>query len=730
MSFRELEIEPEYRSLTDDVIRDFYIPVLKESVMYKRAVGFFSSSALLKLSSGICSLVDNGGYIQLIASPKLSEEDIKAINDGLKRKNEVIEEALLRELKEPQGVFEEKRLNLLSNLIAAGRLEIKIAVIENNRSIGMYHEKVGLMYDKYNNVIAFSGSMNESATAFCSNYEAIDVFKSWTTDEERVQIKESAFNALWDDLEPNIKVLDFPNLTDEIISKYKRTEEIETFEEFDLQDYPTYVREESFKYKCNNVAHVPESISIRDYQKTAIYNWEQQNFCGIFDMATGTGKTYTALAAVTRLSEKLNNKLAVVIVCPYQHLVEQWKDDIIIFGMKPIICYSASAQKDWKKRLKDAITSYNLGVADSFCVITTNATFSSDYVQDIVRYIEGDSLLVVDEAHNFGARKLSKTLLPNFKYRLALSATIDRHGDEEGTAKLYEYFGSKCIEYTLKEAIDNNMLTPYYYYPIPVTLDANEINDYEELTAQINKHIHKDKTGKMVIDSIGEKLLIKRARIIAGAKNKISALHELMLDYKDESHILVYCGATTLRDMDYKEGEAHADEIRQIDLVSDMLGNNSDLHMKISKFTSEEDAYERERIKDDFAEGKMLQALVAIRCLDEGVNIPSIKTAFILASSTNPKEYIQRRGRVLRKAPGKKYAVIYDFITLPATIKFLKNSSIYDTTGFKSLALKEITRIKDFAEIAENPFDSDQLVFDIKNAFNLEVLEEDGENYV
>ena len=172
MSFLDIEIRPEYRSRLNDVIKNFYIPVLKESVLYKRAVGFFSSSALVAIASGISGLIKNGGKIQLIASPHLTEEDIEAINDGLKRKDEVIREALLRELLEPKGNYEEARLNLLSNLIAVGKLEIKIAFLDDDNSIGMFHEKVGLMYDNDGNIIAFSGSMNESANAFWRNYEA------------------------------------------------------------------------------------------------------------------------------------------------------------------------------------------------------------------------------------------------------------------------------------------------------------------------------------------------------------------------------------------------------------------------------------------------------------------------------------------------------------------------------------------------------------------------------
>lgn len=728
MGFQNIDIKSEYRSRLDNVIKDFYVPVLKQAVLYKRAVGFFSSTALVEMSAGICGLVKNGGKIQLIASPHLSANDIEAINNGLKRRDDVIEEALIRQLSEPIGAEETARLNLLSNLIAAGVLEIKIAFLETDNTVGMFHEKMGLMYDNDQNIIAFSGSMNESFNAFRQNYEAVDVFTSWTSDENRVMAKQAAFNAMWNDYEPSIRVRDFPKVADLIVKKYRTDNNTDL--SLDEKSFDAESNDESFATKADNGPHIPSKVKMRPYQIEAINSWAEKDYRGIFDMATGTGKTYTALAAIATLYKATSNNLAVFIVCPYQHLVEQWKDDIVAFGMKPIVCYSASSQRNWKERLKTAATSFNIGVQNHFCVVTTNATFSSDYVQGIVKKMRGNVLLVVDEAHNFGAENLSTTLMDNMKYRLALSATIDRHGDPEGTSKLYAYFGEKCIEYTLKDAIDNKMLTPYYYYPVVVSLSETELEEYLDLTAKIRKNVHPDKRGKVVLSEYAKMLLIKRARLVSGAVEKIDVLRGLMQDYKDDNHMLVYCGATTMHDVDYKEGKAHADDIRQIDLVADLLGN--ELGMRVSKFTSEEDAAERERIKADFDEGEHLQAVVAIRCLDEGVNIPSIKTAFILASSTNPKEYVQRRGRVLRLFKGKTHAVIYDFITLPFALELTNQVEPEVLESGKSLALREIVRMKDFAAIAENPFDSDDLISQIQSAYGIEFDTEDleDEDYV
>ncbi|MBR1579025.1 MAG: DEAD/DEAH box helicase family protein [Selenomonadaceae bacterium] len=706
LNFQELELRSEYRSLLDDMIENFYIPLLERAILYQRAVGFFSSTALTALSAGILKLILNGGRIQLLTSPRLSSDDINAIADGIDRLGTVTFDELLPAFRVP------RRKRLLSTLIAAGCLEIKIARLNSDNDEAMFHEKLGLMHDGSGNVIAFSGSMNEGARAFVSNYEAIDVFKSWTEDSDRVLCKLKAFDSMWTDKELGISVKNFADVRYDLIRVQKSV-----FDEVNMHQFINAPTIEP---------SIPANVKLRPYQLDAIKHWTQKNYRGIFDMATGTGKTYTALAAIVKLYNAVGKNLAVIIVCPYQHLVEQWRTDIEAFGMRPIICYSASTQRNWKERLKTNVVSFKLGVKNHFCMLSTNATFSSDYVQSLVKRLSSNVLIVVDEAHNFGAEKLSATLLEQIPYRLALSATLDRHGDPEGTAKLYNYFGDKCIEYSLKNAIDGGMLTPYFYHPIVVSLNDEELERYVELTKRIVKNMHGDEL-KMNVNDYVKMMLIKRARIVAGASEKISKLREIILEHRKENQMLIYCGATTMHDFDYREGEPPIEEARQIDIVADMLGN--ELNMRVSKFTSVEPADERERIKADFAEGTHLQALIAIRCLDEGINIPSIKTAFILAGSTNPKEYVQRRGRVLRRFPDKTCAVIFDFVTLPIALDHLDQFDADVINGVKSLASREIIRIKDFAEIAENPFESDALISDIQSAYNLDI-DREGDGYV
>lgn len=713
MTFLTIPLKNEYRSFEDNLVQDFYIPVLQNSTHYDRAVGFFSSTALIEITRGLSGLFKNNGKIRLIVSPNLSEDDIEAIAYGYKQKQDVIEKSLLSVFDKEFNVFQKKRLNLLAHLIRNGLLDIKIALIEECKGIGIFHDKLGIVEDRAGNHIAFSGSLNETANAFSHNYEAIDVFKSWTGDAERVASKINSFETIWNNEAKNICTYPFPEIA---LDKIKTFESEEP--EFDIDEQELYFInrniEESKKIKG---PILPDSVCLRKYQNDAITSWELNSFHGIFNMATGTGKTITGLAAAAHLSKKINHKLAVIIICPYQHLVNQWVEDIELFNMKPIVGHSASKQRKWKQRLQNAIEAYNLEVNDHFCFVTTNASFSTPYVQQKINSLERDFLIIIDEAHNFGAEHLQKKLPHHAKYRLGLSATIERHNDEEGTAALMNYFGRICIEYTLEMAIRNDMLTPYYYYPIPVFLNEEELVEYRELTARIGSMIRKNKLGKVVMSDSAKMLLLKRAKLIAGATNKIQALEKEISKCKDESHLLVYCGATTIADPSYKEDISDIEEKRQIDVVMSLLGNK--LGMKVAKFTSEESAAEREQLKEAFDKANYLQTLVAIRCLDEGVNIPSIQRAFILASSTNPKEYIQRRGRVLRKFKGKKYAHIYDFITLPIAFEDTSQFSDEEIMSLKSLPLREIERMKDFAQVAENSSIADDLIIQIQDYYLL-----------
>lgn len=718
MAFKEIKdtIKKSYRT-PDKIVQEFYIPLLSRAKSYDRAVGFFSSSVLIELSRGLINLVNNGGKMRLITSPRLQEQDIQAIKEGYDRRK-IIDEAIMREWKEPKNNIEEERLNFLSHLIESGHLDIKIAF---KKPYGLYHEKIGILTDEEGNSVAFTGSLNESEQAINLNFESIDAYTSWN-EPDRISDKRYYFDETWANSTESLEVIDFPSVAREKLQTYKKEKfktDIDEIEKSFIETSKTDINIITSDLNTtqietnNNVPKLPFD-RLRDYQEKAISEWSKQNYRGIFDMATGTGKTYTGLGAVVDLYNYCKSDLAVIICCPFIHLVEQWVDDLIKFNIEPIVGYGSSTQKNWKEKLSKAIQYHNYEIEGKkfFCFITTNATFYSDFVQGELKKLKRNSLLMVDEAHYFGAEFIRQNLPENFEYRLALSATIDRHGDKEGTQTLFDYFGDKCITYTLKMAIDAEMLTKYNYHPILVYLTPDELAKYKDLTKKIAKIIVGG--DKKHIPEAAKPFLLKRAKLIAGAENKLLALKKEIAPFKNDKHILVYCGATTVESMDSEDAEGK----RQIDIVCSMLGN--ELQMKTAKFTAEEDMKKRQNIKNLFASGDMLQVLVAIKCLDEGFNIPEIRTAFILASTTNPKEYIQRRGRVLRLSAGKDVAEIYDFITLPRPLEDTYSLTADEQRHEQGLVKREFERMQEFNELALNGTQNNkELIWELIDSYKL-----------
>lgn len=729
MDFSTLALQYRYRTGDSAALpQDFYKEVLPKTIEYNRAVGFFSSSSFVELADGIKSLISNHGRMKLITSPRLNKDDIEAIEKGYRAKNDVYLNALKRDMTIPNSIEESNKLNVLAEMIETGILEIKIAVT-STPSTSMYHEKIGLFKDENNNYIAISGSNNESENAISENFESFDVFCSWRDSEkERVEIRKEDFDSLWDNKQENLDVFYFPEFPKAFIQSYKIDKKTAEYKNKTITEDSCVCDTVTDYVPKSFYPIMPDWLKLHDYQENAINKWEENNYIGIYDMATGTGKTLTGLSSVVRLFEK-NDKICTVIICPYIHLVTQWVEDIVKFNINPIIGFSSSPQKNWKERLDRAVykRNYKEDFEGYFCFVTTVATFKSDFVQSKLKKIKKDILIIADEAHNLGAQNAQKHLIPEqYKYRLALSATLNRHHDEQGTKSLYDFFGEKCIEYTLERAINEHYLVPYKYYPIIVSLDSQEREDYEDLSKSISQEIQLDsKTKKKKLSERGKLLCILRSRIIAGCHQKIHALMSSIKPYQGDNKILVYCGAVKFNE-DIYEPEDDDKTNKQIIEVCKRLHN--DLGFRVTKFTAEETSEERQIIIKKFTEGKDLHIITAIKCLDEGVNIPSIKTAFILASSTNSKEYIQRRGRVLRTYEGKDFAEIYDFITLPCDIDSIQNKTLEENQIFRGLAKNELARILEFSNLALNRFDSQVIIESIRKSFNIkenENLEEE-----
>lgn len=701
--FDKIEIKDRYKSTLDNEIKNkFLVPVISNAIKYNRAVGFFSSSMLLYIIDGLEDFFQNGGVMNIITSPELSEDDVKAIINGYRDKSEVIEEALLSKFEYESS--KSLRFEYLEKLIIANKLNLKIAVMKDIEHYGIFHDKTGILEDEMGNKIAFCGSLNESETAISKNYESIQVFASWRSDYEKNQICsiENDFNNLWNGNNELVDTYDVPEAVMKKILKYSTNKRKEYNEKVEI-------KKETNIFELR--PRIPEFLQKRrSYQDEAICAWKNNSYRGLLNMATGTGKTYTALMGLTDMFYELNESLAIIILCPYIHLVDQWYEDVKLFNYR---CFKAYGTIKWRENFQANLKWLNRGMSKHFCCIVTINTFKSSDFQHFLDKINSKIVLVADEAHNLGAKTFKTLLDDRFEYRLGLSATPDRHNDTIGTLQIMDFFEKEVYYFGLEKAI-GKYLTEYYYYPVIVYLDEKEYERYYELTKKIQKQMAI--CGEDEYSQSLKYLLLERSRLIAGANGKIEKLRQLYCEGSDFKDSLVYCGAT------YVEDDDGIKDKKQIDEITHLLGN--EFNIPIAKFTSQESPERRLEIIRDF-ENRNIDSIVAIKCLDEGVNIPSIRNAYILASSTNPREFIQRRGRVLRQYPGKKYANIYDFVVFPRKKIAIPRNDIGLLNVEFSLIRREIERIYEFSKLSLNPYTS---ISEIEDIYNEYILLVGGEN--
>jgi len=441
----------------------------------------------------------------------------------------------------------------------------------------------------------------------------------------------------------------------------------------------------SYQFKIKpGYPEIPPSIQLRDYQEEAIISWFKNNGRGTLKMATGSGKTITALAIATKLYQKINLKV-LLVVCPYCHLVKQWERECEKFNLQPILAFENV--NNWQSLLSNQLYNILAGTQPFLTVITTNSTLITESFQSQLPYFPQKTLIVGDEAHNLGAPKVEESLPRFIGLRLALSATPERYLDEAGTDSLFNYFGEVLQpEFTLGDAIKKGALVHYEYYPILVQLTEAEAKTYARLTKRIGWALHGNSPKKeMGNEDILTSLLMQRSRLIGAAANKLIALHKLMVNRLHTSHTLFYCGDGCVSN----GGEIN----RQVEAVTRILGK--ELGYRVNTYTAETPLKEREEMRQQFETGQ-LQGLVAIRCLDEGVDIPAIENAVILASSTNPRQFIQRRGRILRPHPGKEKATLFDMLVMPPNL----DRDTWEVE--RALLRKELNRLMEFANLADN----------------------------
>jgi len=674
MSLKNISLKKWYDSDTDNILEAFYIPALQNSIEYRRLAGFFSSTSLALCAKGILGLLQNDGEIKIITCPRFQQEDIDTIKETFETINTITEKILNLELNEITTNFIRDHLKAFGWLLKKKKLLIKIAVLKNKNGLpltenvieksGIFHQKVGIFIDKEGNKVSFSGSENESANGWLNNIEEFKVFRSWESAEIPYLVSdELKFEKYWENNANRIEIIDLPEAVEKKIIELAP----ETIDELQLEKWYNYEEK--------------EKITLREYQKEAIDSWISNNYLGIFDMATGTGKTFTALGCVEKILRK-DNQSIIIISSPFNHLVNQWVNEIDAYGLETSHLIADSTQYKWDEKLTNSLLDFEIGLSNKLIVLTTHDTLSSKKFMDIIKNTETPIFLIVDEAHGIGSKKRRKGLLDKYLYRLGLSATPKRYFDDEGTQIIFEYFNDTVYEFPLSKAI-GPFLTEYEYHTHFINLTDDELSEYKKQTEKIVKMYYQSNSDKEK-QEIYNLLCILRQNIVKNAAEKYGVLDRIIEENSELKYCLVYCSP------------------QQIDSVQDILLR---YNIKQHKFTEKEDTRTRKKFGDlserdyllqNFSNGE-LQVLVAMKCLDEGVNVPQARIAIMMSNSGNPKEYVQRRGRVLRKYPGKKVSIIHDIIVTPSSSQYNDFSDIE-----KKIFLNEIKRYKEFSQLAKN----------------------------
>jgi len=668
MSLRDLRFKTSYHKGWDDIADRFYLPCMRASKRYDRAVGYFSSSILLLAWDALDVFVMSDGRIRIICSHILSEADTEAIRRGTLARDCVQENLRAQIIEMLQDDEMKDPAKLLGLLIRDGIVDLRVAVLGSgeDRSLGgLFHSKLGVFMDDQGERVVFKGSMNETWKGLANdgNLETVDVFVSWAggREQERVSRECEYFETLWSNRMPGAEVLRFP----EALAK-------ELIKHADAETWDDVLRAIRGRHGKLN----PDSprIALRPHQETALRVWEANDGRGIIEYATGSGKTFIALAA---LRESLQRGEVCIIVVPSIGLLDQWDSEIRWFlaDLKPLILRCGGGSVKWRSDNLLRASTRESSSQSAVILATLQTASTPGFLNDVCQ--GPHIMLVVDEVHRAGSPNASRLLSMQSGRRLGLSATPKRAGDPDGTSKLLFYFdGILPCSYTLRDGIEDGVLTPYFYYPHQTRLSQTESEEWLDLSRRIARALAKmggSAEEETLPDAI-KLLSIQRARIAKSAESKVPLCHEILTKYYERGQRwIVYCDS--------------ADQAGAVNHVLREAGLPSqEYHSQMSG--------DRKTTLERF--GEVGGILVAIRCLDEGIDVPLATHALILASSRNPREFIQRRGRLLRRAPEKLFAHIHDVLVMPETCADIEQGSM------RSLEHAELARAYEFALDAIN----------------------------
>ena len=754
----------QYESATEWEPIDFFSECLCNSKRFDLKLGFFSSSAIRVLSDGFALFLHNGGTMRLIINNILSPSDKNAIISGsTENLVTVFDLSDIANLRNTLSKNDKHFFDCLAWLISEKRIEIKIITPKDTE--GIAHTKEGVFADE-ENAVGFNGSCNFSKTALLENKESIDVNCDWDGEISYAKLNNtiSKFENTFFGNDNSVHYVDPSQIVTSIMSKFggKNLDELLEIEKELLEEKAVTPIRQTIKKALNKANKQVEKTYYkikeekskpkfpydepREYQKEAFENWKSNNQKGLFAMATGTGKTITSLNCLLEIHKRLGYYKALILV-PTITLVNQWESECRKFNFANITKVS-SKSPGWKTGIGSILLQEKLQDTEqvSFIVIATYSSFTRPNIFSEINRLSPKTLLIADECHNMGSSTLLK-LLPevNCKRRIGLSATPERQFDEEGNKKLFTFFNSEkgyTYEYSMEDAINNGVLCRYYYFPHLVSLTSSEMDDYLELSVKISKY-YNSSTDSFKNDPILTALLLARKRIIHKAFNKVNVFSNILDEHfqkkKNLKFTLVYVPEGNDPN-DYYETDFYSvkDENRTDDEVQKIIKENTDQDIldiaqggdskhlidvftkvvrdvdnrtTVRQFTS--GISERDTILEKFAIGEV-DVLTSMKCLDEGVDVPRAELAIFCASTGNPRQFVQRRGRILRQHPEKQFAYIHDLVVIP---EVNPNSNSYEME--RNMLKKEIERVKNFSLLSENSSYTLDVLLDTINHYNL-----------
>lgn len=664
----ENQIKTYYNTDKDNVIKDFYKPCLENSKNYYRGVGYFRSSVFRLMNKELINFCLNGGKMTILTSTDIDPRDHKAAIEGynLRAFYDTIEDML-------DDINLNLPTKLLCAMVATGHLEIKIAVVPRG---GIYHDKVGFFEDNEGNIVSFHGSGNETFNALVGeggNIESYNVNWNWDKSYSKYGLnwEEGLKSAIEGKFKNDTKIINLSEIEPIILEKYEIS--------LNLEDYFN-----------QEIIEIEESLipNLRVHQIEGIKKWKESNYRGILEHATGSGKTITAISTI---GSHLKNNGNVILLVPSIALMEQWSNEMKKYLPNIIIGKIGGGNDDI-----GILNSMKRDFTNLVLISTISSAKKKSRLRDIKNVINKNNSsihLIIDECHHIGSsgcEELCNDLKPDSI--LGLSATPERFGDRLGNERIKKILGEVVHKYTLSSALEDGHLTPYEYHIHTVNLTTDEQQEYDKLRKKINIIYHqwKEEKDNTKLRSQMEILTFKSRAIIRGAEQKIRKMVSLIQEnYHSSHHWLIYC-----------------DTIEMLRIAEE---NIRSIGLEPKVYYSEMKDFQKQKTLETFERNGGL--LLAIKCLDEGINIKEISHGMVLSSTTNPREFIQRRGRMLRKSEGKGIAHIYDTFALP------KQGSDEKHIGFIT---SEILRAKDLALDSRNNIQNSEIINGIIRKYDID----------